>query len=230
MNDFIKNIDNSKKQIINEIKLGDENLFFIKNVLSQNDFATLRKIIHDILKSKTHDNERIRYFHTSIGNEHPYFVPHWSYYVTDIPFFNKHIMSYIKNLSPVFKNAECKRIYISFQSTGEMGNWHYDERDADNTYTFTLYCNMKRRASILNNTYEKIMEKSKDIGINNNDDDECGYFSIKCNNQPIIFLRTNDNTAALFKSTALHIGHDVKYNSTNLRCVISYKLIVLNDL
>ena len=234
MDSFINNInDNNKEQIIQEFKFG----YFFKNFLSRNDYLKLHNIILGILKSETISNGvAMNYFHTSTGADLPYFNGHWSYYVTNVPFFSEYMLSLIRNISPSFKNLECKRIYISFQGAGISGNWHYDDH-MEGSYTFTLYLNMGASAEVskleADGTYNKfytLNDKYKEIKKNNIDSlhlqkhDYYGYFRIKYKDEPVVFLKTQNNTAAIFDSTALHLGDGLKCNSNRLRCCVSFKL------
>lgn len=233
LDSFINNInDNNKEQIIQEFKFG----YFFKNFLSRNDYLKLHDIIVTILKSQKNSNEDFHYFHTSTGDDLPYYNSHWSYYVTHVPFFSDYMLSLIRNISPSFKSLECKRIYISFQPAGVSGNWHYDD-DMEGSYTFTLYLNiaanpfdstleahgMYNKFYGQSDKYRKI-KKNNIHSLNLQNHDYYGYFRIKYKHEPVIFLRTQNNTAAIFDSTALHIGESLKCNSNRLRCCLSFKL------
>tara|TARA_B100000925_G_C22008644_1_gene474969 strand:- start:3106 stop:3822 length:717 start_codon:yes stop_codon:yes gene_type:complete len=235
LNNFIKNIRNTQNDTINIEKLNfiEGELIIVKNFLNDTDLITLEKIMINILlgESKT----KTVYFHTSTG-WHPYFIPHFSQGLSSYAFFNEFILSKIQKLVPSEKPLRVKRIYVSFQTAGQHGNWHVDDGEKD-TYTFTLYYNIKRSDGIRDNEkiackekYESIIKSciindDKNEYLNKiNNSDNVGYFNIKYSDQKPIFIRTETNTAVFFDSKMIHNGDCNEYSSTNLRCVIAYKL------
>lgn len=68
-------------------------------------------------------------------------------------------------------------------------------------------------------------ESKTDI-VNDDDNDSNGYFHIKYDKEPIRVIKTKNNSAVLFNSTIPHLGDCQTYDSSTLRCVIAYKLVL----
>ena len=235
-NNFIKNTNTNIDTNIKTYHFGDENVIVCNNFLSKTDFNTLKDKLIYYLKNNDNTN-KICYNHTSIG-WHPFFTPHWSISLTDDVFFSKHIMSKIRNVSDKFTNLLIKRIYCSFQTSGQVGNWHYDD-DSKGSYTVTIYCNITslldhkqssqlKQVSAYKNQFTKISDLI-DCNTNNlldklNHNDTGGEFTIKFDHHPTIFVRTQDNSAVFFDSLLMHNGMAPPFDSTTLRCVVAFKL------
>lgn len=238
---FLKNTEcyehkMSKKEYI----LDNTKLITFKNFLSDKDYNTCVRIILFHLKNgvdtdssiNVSDNSLIHYGHSSIG-WHYYYIPHWNFILTDNNFFNVYIFSKIRSICEWTKELEIKRIYCSCQSADQLGNWHYDD-DEINTFTFVLYCNISRDVisssssrfdDKCNELYLDAFDNSRDKKIIDEDDND-GYFHIKYDKEPIRMVRTSNNSAVLFNSTIVHLGDCQKYDSSSLRCVIAYKLVL----
>ena len=221
----------------------ENKMFLFKNLLNEKDFLNLQTILLGIITKdpnrqyKDKDN-KIHYNHSSIG-WHPYYCPHWSFDLTHIHFFSSYMMSIIRGLYDWTHNLQVIRIYSSIQTSTQYGNWHYDDSRPGH-YTLCLYVNYNSTLSSHNSNFEIYKKYFKAIQnitptiedanfidkVNNNDND--GYFHIKTPNQPIRFIRTNNNSGLLFNSRLIHIGDSPKYDSTITRCVVAFKLFLPN--
>tara|TARA_Y100001970_G_C14079114_1_gene773676 strand:- start:25 stop:768 length:744 start_codon:yes stop_codon:yes gene_type:complete len=237
---FITNIEFNEHNIEKkEYVIDNTDLIIFKNFLSEKDYNTCVNILLYHLRTGKENDSSINiskesvlhYGHSSIG-WHPTYIPHWNYILTDNDFFRVYIFSKIQSIYEWTKELEVKRIYCSFQTAEQFGNWHYDDNSTD-AFTFVLYCNITRdmigkSASGLddnsNEVYVKFFDNQADKKIIDDDDDDDGYFHIKYDKEPIRVIRTSNNSAVLFNSTILHLGDCPKYNSSSLRCVIAFKL------
>ena len=250
MGSFINNkniLEHKRHEKIYHNKDEKNSIYIFKNFLNEKDFKQLQDILLECLsgrykvnteKSKFHN---IHYNHSSIG-WHPYFCPHWSFDLTDCDFFSSYMMSIIRGLYDWTHNLQAIRIYCSAQTATQYGNWHYDDNEPGR-YTFCMYSTFN---SILEkieqddnfNIYKKNLKNIESIfsdkeeptnfidKVNYNDND--GYFHIKVPNEPIKFIRTDNNSGILFDSRMLHLGDSPKYNSTVTRCVVAFKLFLPN--
>jgi hypothetical protein len=228
---FITNMSDNKpfkKHIIPT--LSQNNIYIMENFLDIKDFKTLQSYITDILSGADDKLSNIKYGHSSIG-WHPYYTPHWSYFLTDVEFFNTYLMEKIRNIDTWTHDLKIKRIYVSFQTSGQTGQWHFDDAETG-SYTFTLYCNIhttiaryrEHKPTIEVYDNNTIDDKSKNIFKKSTDYDDDGYFMIKDQNTQPIYLKTHDNHGALFNSNILHNGGCPRYDSTSARAVIAFKL------
>jgi hypothetical protein len=234
-NNFIKNTNKNNDTNTRIYNFDDKSIIVCSNFLSTTDFNTLKHKLIIILKNN--HNYIIKYDHSSIG-WHPFFTPHWSTILTDDVFFSKHIMSKIRKVSDKFTNLKIKRIYCSFQTSGQDGNWHYDD-DCNGSYTVTIYCNISslisprdtnkiETISAYTNQFNKISDIIDCNPINSldklNHSDTGGEFTIKFDDHPTLFVRTHDNNAVFFDSKIMHNGISTPFDSTSIRCVVAYKL------
>ena len=236
---FIKNVHlyehniQKKKYVIDNTEL-----YVFKNFLSDKDYNTCVNIIDSLLIKKWEDTysnnvSSTVYGHSSIG-WHPYYIPHWNITLSHNDFFRVYIFSKIRSICEWTKNLEIKRIYCSFQTAEQFGNWHYDD-DKKNTYTFCLYYYLNRDEINKDRKKTSLEQKCNELYsniFNNltckqlNDDDDDGYFHIKYDNEPIRVIKAGNNSAVLFDSNIAHNGDSPKYDSSSLRCVIAYKLLL----
>jgi hypothetical protein len=247
--DWIENLKETnlfKKKCIKD----DKQCTLLYNILSNQEYCTLKTILLSHIRQHGDVDiiSPVKYCHTSIG-WHPYFVPHWNFDLTFHDFFNNLMMSKIRSIYDWTSNLEIKRIYCSMQTSEQPGNWHYDDDD-DTAFTFCMYCSITlndffkynlREGKSTNNIYDyinsiKLLEEENEeneeneeiINKINNDDD--GYFHIKFPNEPIRFLKTENNCGILFDSRLMHLGDCPKHNSKKVRCVIAFKLTLKTEL
>ena len=222
----IKNLlnENNRKEFLYDGHKENFQLSSFTDFLETRDYCKMKELLlHYLLRDKIYNIPK--YGHTSIG-WYPEYVPHWSITLTDNDFFNNYLFSKIRGLYKWTHDLTIKRIYVSIQVSGNTGNWHVDDQD-DTSFTFVIYCNLNTlsTASEGNYTiYNNVLRGSDRIDNISTKDDDDGYFHIKYPNKPIQFFKTRDNTALLFNSTLVHLGDCSKYDSTNTRCVVAYKL------
>ena len=105
------------------------------------------------------------------------------------------------------------------------------------SYTFTIYLNISPKDifpidyNIYNNYISEFESKTENyenkLLKNINNDDNHGYFFMKLTDENFCrFIPAKENNAVLFSSVFLHYGECFKSNSSNLRCVVAFKLYV----
>lgn len=222
MNIIEKNNNNCIKTVFT--KDSSSELIFFKNFLPEHVFHELKQNILLILKNSKTDIThlpKIYYGHSNTGN-HPIFVPFWSCVFTHNEFFNKTIMDYLEKYTN--KKFKIKRIYASFQTLRQIGNWHIDDSES-NTYTFTLYVDInKKDMDIKLGAYNHI-----NLAINHGSTQSGGEFRIKMPNESHMrFFECNSNYGVFFSSTLHHCGNCYDNFVDNcIRCVIAYKLYII---
>ncbi len=200
---------------------------YFENILPESIFREMKKAIINILRNssmKKYENTKINlpsvYYGHSNNGDHPFFVPFWSCTLTDMEFFNTTIMNYLEK--HMNKKFYVKRIYTSFQSMKQIGNWHIDDSD-ENSTTFTMYVDITKDDMKINtNPYN-------DINFNKFDKQYGGEFHIKIPEESFVrFFECKENNGLFFPSFVHHYGNCFGNFSTNcIRCVVAYKLYVI---
>lgn len=224
----------------------DNTLFIYDNLLSNNDFNTMKSVLSENMK-------HLKAGHSSVGY-HPYTHTHYSMDLTHIPFFNTFMMQCIEEKTQ--KKFDILRIYSSLQKPSEYGNYHIDDIEA-NTYTFTTYCTFSTNSateqktnysdynfngSICVNTkhypftienytdiyksdendiLKRVCEKFNEYNING------GFDILLPNTKNKIIIRSVPfvpNRGLFFPSCLVHNGNSFNNNINAVRCVVSFKL------
>jgi hypothetical protein len=219
MTSFINNINTTSDITTNKYCFNESNLFVFENFLDDKDYNTLEQLLITLLRNDQNNNlSYIKFGHSSVG-WHPNFIPHWSYDLTKEDFFCNFMLSKIRGLYDWTANLSVKRIYTSFQTAAQHGNWHIDD-ETDRDFTFTIYCNIHSSST----TVKTYVYDTLPVNTNINYDDTDGYFTIKYKNNPITFVRTQNNTAVLLTANVMHNGSSPRFDSTLTRCVVAFKL------
>tara|TARA_B100001059_G_C17837129_1_gene589006 strand:+ start:5114 stop:5854 length:741 start_codon:yes stop_codon:yes gene_type:complete len=224
----------------------ENTIFIYDDFLTDNDFKTMTRLLRDKMRCSINNG------HTSVGY-HPYTHAHYSFNLTDIPFFNTFMLNRIEEVTG--KKFEILRIYSSLQKHFEYGNFHIDD-SCDNTYTFTTYYSfsnnidqdidqpVKTSYNDFNYCRDKLnfknspfnIKKYKTICETENNDTICDLlneYNINGNFEILLPSTKNNifrsipfvsNRGCFFRACLIHNGASFNTNINMTRCVISFKL------